>query len=247
MTDISVTRIKSFKQCLREYELRYVHGLQSLKPPTALVVGKSYHQKIDDLIKTGSFEDTGAKTDAMANAFKEFIYPKFNFKCSEQEFSVPLDDTHNLIGRIDAFLEDGTPVEHKTTGSKPDEIYQGKLAWDDQVAAYMIATGTNKMLYTVCQKPTIRQKKTETEQEYLERCKEWYTPDKIKAFYVYRSPEELQAKLEEFKAIANEMDNRDLFYRNPDHCKIIGCPFEDICLDYDPELEEVPLGYEKRY
>lgn len=244
--DISVSRIKCYKECLKAYEFRYVEELENLIPAPALVTGKSYHGKIEELIENGEFEDTGSKTDAMAHAFESFIYPEFEFENAEKDFSIPLTDSINLIGRIDARLKDGTPVEHKTSGSKPDELYQGKLAWDDQVAAYMIATGTNKMLYTVCQKPTIRQRKTETEEEYLERCREWYTPEKIKAFYVYRSKEELKEKLEEFKAIGEEMEKRNLFFRNPSHCRILNCPFEDICLDYEPGTEEVPLGYKKR-
>ena len=246
MNDVSISRIKTYKQCLREYELRYVENLENVVPAPALITGRNYHEKIEELIETGTFEDTGTKTDSMVNAFKEYIYPNFKFKNAEQEFSIPLTKNINLIGRIDAFLEDGTPVEHKTSSSKPDEIYEGKLAWDDQVAAYMIASGTNKMLYTVCQKPTIRQRKNETEKEYLDRVKDWYDPSKIKAFYVYRSEEELQEKLEEFKRIAIEMENREFFYPNPAHCRILNCPFEDICLDYQPGTEEIPLGYNRR-
>lgn len=246
MSDISITRIKTYKQCLREYELRYVDNLESVVPAPALVTGKNYHEKIEELIETGSFKDTETKTDSMVKAFKNFIYPNFDFQKAEQEFSIPLTKDINLIGRIDAFLKDGTPVEHKTSSSKPDELYQGKLAWDDQVAAYMIATGKNKMLYTVCQKPTIRQKKNETEKEYLKRCRDWYDDSKIKAFYVYRSEEELQDKLEEFKRIATEMENREFYYPNPSNCRILNCPFEDICLDYEPGTEEVPLGFRKR-
>lgn len=246
MSDVSITRIKTYKQCLREYQLRYVEELESVVPVPALVTGRNYHEKIEELINTGGFEDTGTKTDAMVNAFKRIIYPNFKFKNAEEDFSIPLTENINLIGRIDAFLEDGTPVEHKTSSSKPDEIYAGKLAWDDQVAAYMLATGKNKMLYTVCQKPTIRQRKNETEAEYLDRCRDWYDPTKIKAFYVYRSDEELKEKLEEFKRIAVEMENREFFYPNPSNCRILNCPFEDICLDFEPGTEEVPLGYKKR-
>lgn len=244
--DISVSRIKTYKECLKAYEFRYIEELENTTPATALVTGKSYHQKIEELIKNGHFTESNSKTDAMAKAFGKFILPNFEFVSAEQEFSIPLSENINLIGFIDAFLSDGTPVEHKTSGSKPDEIYQGKLAWNDQVAAYMIATGKNKMLYTVCQKPTIRQRKNETEEEYLKRCEEWYSEDKIKAFYVYRSPEELQQKAEEFREIAEEMERRKHFFRNPSHCRILNCPYESICLDYEPGTEEVPLGYRKR-
>ena len=244
MQEVSITRIKSYKECLKKYEYSYIHELEPIVPAPALITGRNYHQKIEEIINTGDFEDEGNKTDTMAQAFKKFIYPNFKFKTAEEDFSIPLTDSINLIGRIDAFLEDGTPVEHKTSSSKPDDKYKYKLAWDDQVAAYMIATGTNKMLYTVCQKPTIRQRKNETELEYIERCRDWYDESKITAFYVYRSQEELQEKLQEFKDIAQEMESRSFFYRNPSHCRILNCPFEDICLDYEPGVEE--LGFRKK-
>ena len=62
--DISISRIKSYKECLRAYELRYVDNLENLTPAPALVTGKSYHGKIEELIENGEFEDTGSKTDA---------------------------------------------------------------------------------------------------------------------------------------------------------------------------------------
>lgn len=245
--DISISRIKCYKRCLRQYEFRYVHELESEIPNPNLVTGSNYHSKIEKLIQKGEYNGFENKTDVMAQAFKKFIYPNYKFKTAEQDFKIPLTENINLIGRIDAYLDTGIPVEHKTSRSKPDEWYKYKLAWDDQIAAYMIASNQNKMLYTVCQKPTIRQRKGETEKEYLERCFNWYDPSKISAFTITWEPEKLKQKKQEFIQIAKEMEKRKVFYPNQNNCYFQGsCPFEEICLDYEPGIEEVPLGFKKR-
>jgi intein/homing endonuclease len=117
-----------------------------------------------------------------------------------------------------------------------------KLAWDDQVNFYLLArtlvTGkpVTKVIYTVCQKPTIRLKQNETEEQYLARVSEWYTEDKIKLLTVTRSVNELKETEGEIREMTSQIRRQKYFYRNPGNCKITGCSYSSICLNYDPEI-----------
>ncbi|GHV55018.1 hypothetical protein FACS1894216_16260 [Synergistales bacterium] len=145
-------------------------------------------------------------------------------------------------GQDCAICGDGTPVEHKTAGQAIDEKYINSLAWDDQVNFYLLAltllTGkpVTRVIYTVCQKPTIKQTQKETREEYIERVRGWYTEDKIKAISVVRSVDELKETEAEVREMTSVIRRQKHFYRNPMNCKLTGCTYSSICLNYDPEI-----------
>ena len=141
---------------------------------------------------------------------------------------------------MDAVTQDGFPVEHKTTGNAGLEKYIDHLAYDDQIALYMLVTGKERAIYTVIQKPTIRLKKDETEEEYLERVSQWYDTEperKILTLSVVRTKSELEEKRQELIYLAKEMRRRKLYYRNPTACAITSCPYASICLSYEPDIQ----------
>jgi len=243
-TEITTSMVRSYKACRRKFELEYIDLLKPSVTPEALAIGTSYHAKVEQLLREGLFEPSHDKTDIMADAFRRLIQPKLPpIQVVEQQFRFRLAPGIYLKGKIDALAVDGTPIEHKTSGVSPDENYIYRLNWDEQVAAYMLATGSNNLIYTVCQKPTIRQKQSESEDEYLQRCESWYDETKAVTFQVQRTLAELKTKQEELISIAKEMRAQKHFFRNPSHCQIMGCPYSPICLDYDPEFI---LGFEKK-
>ena len=143
-------------------------------------------------------------------------------------------------------------MEHKTTSADVDDEYVYNLQWDEQILTYMLVSGKNEMYYTVCKKPTIRQKQNETAEEYYERCCEWYADDtdkKIRVIKVTRSEKEVKAYKTALKYIAKDMQKDEkskkpkeyTFYRNCSQCTAYGrkCEYASICLDYDPKLEYV--------
>lgn len=251
----SNSKIQCFKSCRRKYWLRYVEGLEYKKTIEVLERGKSYHAKIEELYKEGFFTpDDNIKTNAMAMAYQKYIYPQFPVQSVEEWFTNPFIDhcgfEHELIGRVDGKTPDGQIVEHKTTSGKIDESYYFNLQFDEQVLMYMVAGGTNEMYYTVCQTPTIRQKKDESEEEFQQRCVDWYDDDtdsKIRVVKITRSEKEI----EEFKIylsrILSAMDCCDeaknvyAYYRNPGNCMRFNrmCEYAPICLNYDPKVEYV--------
>lgn len=248
---ISTSKIKTYKGCRRLYYFQYIENLECVVKPQAIEEGLNYHDRIDQLYKNGYFDCDGTdKNIAMAFAYEKYIYPQFKVKKSEEWFECNLSDDVVLVGRFDGIAEDGCIVEHKTTSSEINDEYIYNLQWDEQILNYMLVSGKNEMYYTVCRKPTIRQKQNETEEEYFSRCVDWYKEDtekKIRVIKVTRSPKEVLEQQQKLIYVAKEMEENEkkdkelAFYRNPSHCTCYGrrCQYASICLDYKPELEYV--------
>lgn len=243
---LSISQIKLFKACRRAYELKYIEGLEPVEKASALQTGIGYHEKLEQLYRDGDFDASDfSKESAMATAYKKYIYPEFKVRAVE-EWCEYKDGGIPLIGRVDGMTEDGDLVEHKTTSLEPIE-YEYNLQWDEQLMAYMLMTGAQKVWYTVCRKPTIRQKKNESEQEFFERMVAWYDEDtdsKIKLIQVGRTDEEIEAFKKSFENIRDDISLAGRygdFYRNTCHCNAWGrrCEYSSICLHYDPNQEYV--------
>ena len=83
-------------------------------------------------------------------------------------------------------------------------------------------TGTRKVCYTVCRKPTIRQKRNESDEEFFNRMVEWYDEDtdkKITLFELSRTDEEIDEFMEQLKKTADDMENPRCLYRNTLYCR----------------------------
>lgn len=245
---ISISSIRCFKSCRRLWELQYKEDLQVVNKREALETGVSYHNKIDEIYKNGYFtpendEDAFSKTSAMALAYEKYIYPKFKVDKAEEWFTIKLNDKHTLVGRYDG-ISDGYIVEHKTTSGAIDESYEYGLEWDEQILAYMLASGKRKIFYTVVKKPTIRLCKNETEEDFFNRMCKWYDEDtdsKIKVLEITRTDEEVESFRDELIKMADEMENCTNFYKVPSHCKMWGtmCEFAPICKHYDPNQDYI--------
>lgn len=249
MFKISATKLNCYIACKKKYDFTYNEELQPIQKTEALEIGSNYHEAIANYLKNKELtmvEDI--KIETMRSAFIKYISPQLDkIKDVEVYKEIQLDNEIQMIGYIDGITENGIPVEHKTTSKNVDEFYINRLNWDLQVAMYMILNKVNKCIYTVCQKPSIRIKKDETEAEFYDRCMQWYedeTDKKIGLFEVVRTNEELQEKQKEILEIAKEMKNTKLYYRNPNNCMILDCPYSSICLDYDKNV--MPIGFKKR-
>ena len=245
---VSVSRIKTFKSCRRLYELRYIENLRPVQTPEALQVGKNYHALLEHLNNTGSFDgidEDYSKEQAMAVAYQKYIYPRFKVVEVEKWLEYELPNGDKLVGQVDAIAEDGCIVEHKTYGGNDSmEQYEFNLMWDEQIPAYMMMTGARKVYYTVCRKPTIRQKKDEDEEEFFKRMVLWYDEDtdsKIRLFEIYRTDDEVERFKDDLITMVDEMRHTGYFYRNTCQCNMYGrrCEYSAVCLHYDPNQEYV--------
>lgn len=240
---LSATRIKLFKACRRAYELKYIEGLEPVTTADSLKIGATYHAKLEQLYKEGDFDQDFSRESAMATAYKKYIYPKFAVKASEEWQRYKLQNGEVMLGRVDGIATDGNLVEHKTTSLSPDE-YEYNLQWDEQILTYMLMTGARNVWYTICRKPTIRQKKNETEEEFYDRMVAWYDEDtdsKLAVYLLNRTDADVEEYRQSLEKIATEIAHCDDFYRNTCHCNAWGrrCEYASVCLHYDPEQEYV--------
>lgn len=246
--ELTTSQVNLFKDCRRHYEFSYKELLKPIVESEALTTGSSYHDKVEQILKTGDFERTMDKTDAMAIAFKKYILPQLGgIVAVEEEFRERIARGIYLKGKIDARGPDCL-IEHKTSGQFIDDKYMYRVNFfNDQVSNYLIAKGTNQNVrYTVIVKPTIRQTKKETLEEYIERCVKWYDEDterKIQVFDVYRTDQELAEQKNVLISIAREIKKGN-YYRNEKSCLILGCPFLSICKNYDAEV--LPVNFIKK-
>ena len=250
MIKLSNSAIQTFKSCRRAYELRYVMGVTPITTADALQRGRGSHSKIEAILKGESYDFTDPKIDAMSAAFLGHIAPRLpEVKAVEEWFEKPLPNSNIIVGRCDGILPDGRILEHKTTSAQLDEAYIAGLQNDEQILTYMWAYGVNRIVYTVCKTPTIRQKAGETDEEFYLRCCAWYTEDtarKVGIVDVERSEAEIQEFEQELCAITQEIENAHLYYRCPSNCMKWGrpCEYFSICRNYDPQMTYV--GFERR-
>ncbi len=246
---ISVSELKLFKACRKAWYLKYHEHLEVAEKAESLVTGLSYHSKIEDLYAGKLDTSDLSKESAMAKAYEKYIYPKFKVISTEDWIVKEFGNGYSLIGRTDG-IADGAIVEHKTTSDTNLEEYEYGLQWDEQILAYMFATGMRTMWYTVCRKPNIRQKTNETDEEFFERCVKWFDEDtdtKIKLIKVVRTDEEVEKFRKHAARMAVEIANveEDDIYNNTAYCMKWGrrCEYAGICLNYVPN--EVYAGYIK--
>lgn len=244
MSVVSIGRVKLFKACRRAYELKYIYNLEPVERSEAIDTGISYHSLLEQLYRNGELEEGLSKEHAMAVAYKKYIYPKFHVKSTEDWFKYMLPNGDTLIGKTDGITDDGVLVEHKTTSADITEAYEYDLMWDEQLLAYMLATGTRKVWYTVCRKPTIRQKRDESDEEFHDRMVEWYDQDtcsKIRLLSLHRTDDEINEFALDLRKMIYEMSHCTYFYKNCGNCNRWGrrCEYSSVCLHYNPEQEYV--------
>lgn len=246
ITELTASMISSFKRCPRRYYLEYIEGQKPVASSEALNIGSNYHANLENILNGVDFNHSGI-AGKMAEAFEKYVDWHSWKAVPEQEFKIRLARGIYLKGKIDAITDNGVPVEHKTTGNSGLEKYIDHLAYDDQIALYMLRLGQRRAIYTVIQKPTIRLKKDETDEQYLERVGQWYDENpenKILTLNVVRTDGELEEKRQEVIYLARQINKTKLFWRNPNSCAITSCPYASICLNYEPDIQLV--GFVKK-
>lgn len=243
--EISVSQLKLFKACRRAWWFKYHENLEPVKKSDALTIGTNYHAKLEELYRDGIVDVTeSTKETAMALAYAKYIFPHVKAQTVEQWYEMEISPLGKLVGRVDGMTSEGLVIEHKTTSRDVGPEYEYNLMWDEQILAYMFLTGTRKMIYTVCKKPTIRQKKDESENDFFQRMVEWYdidTDQKIRWFEVVRTDDEVNSWAAELFSIIFHMQGNEVCYRNTLNCHSFGsdCPYKSICLNYDPAQPQV--------
>lgn len=196
------------------------------------------------------------------------LWPATPAEQREVEFRVRLrspwtgrpSNTFDLLGYADAVVDHGDwleLIENKFVG-QINEVSIRKLVLDRQISleCYGLWRATGKKVrkidYRYVRKPTIRQKKTETIDEFRERVTADYQerPD----FYshqedVFRTDEDLlrvETELWTWAEQLRQARRHGFFPRNSSHCSDFGgCPFLALCVG-DPDASSLYRERPKR-
>lgn len=250
--------IKSYKTCKRRYYFEHILKIKPIKKADALMVGESFHKKVDAIVSNNPIDDDGnILTDIMSNEIDSKYGDWLRQEVDKTEMRFENKD-FNIMGIVDGIFKDGHILEYKTMGSAPDEKYMMRVqSFDEQSKIYCIGLETDTVEQIAIRKPTIRLRQSETEAEYFERCGKWYdeTEDAIRKFkFTYERDEleqfksELSRIIEEIEASNECASKGDLehFYRNPYACSgYFKCPFEVPCPMYNGGAFEY-VNFEKK-
>lgn len=126
-----------------------------------------------------------------------------------------------------------------------------KLGLDVQGTVYIVcakpglkralATAGDKLVYNKDGRLHARCRMTdETHAEYAARVGAWYAEqNRFTLQTVYRNPAELSAIRNDLLLTMDDIalcDRNGSFYRNPDSCRMLRCPYEALCLEDTPEV-----------
>ena len=245
---VSNSLIQTFKKCPRMYELKYVFRFTPIHVSDAIETGLNYHDAVEKLVGSDCNIPitTDPKISAMVSAFEKYLLPRIRERDNytpEKWFEYKTAGGNVIVGRYDG-LGESSILEHKTTGGTIDGNYWRNVLDDEQLLTYMLASGKNHALYTVCQKPRIRQTMKETGVEFEERCKSWYeaeTEQKIACIGVFHPDERIEQHERDIDAMCETIQNCTNFYRNRAFCRYYGreCEYAPICNKCDPNEEYI--------
>lgn len=163
--------------------------------------------------------------------------------------------TFDLLGYADGVIDCGSYlelIENKFVG-QINEVSVRKLPLDRQVslACYGLWRATGKVVRTVhyrfTKKPSIRQKKGETLDQYLTRLAADYADPERRDFYTHGEPLfrtaddmlRIEQELWDYAEQLRQARSRGFFSRNPSHCSDFGgCPFLALCVG-DPDANSL--------
>ena len=262
---LSASRIKTFKSCRKKYHFKYIEGLEPIVKAKPLALGMAVHhglalfdegegmEAIDagirELYKDWPEEEIGILPDhALAivkgytsNTSKDWITIDI-----ESRFEVQCGYGRRLVGYFDGIINRNgyQYILERKTASRVDEKYFNNLLWDEQASIYAFAArelglNVSGILYDIIQKASIRQKKGETEEQFIKRLGEWYNdPSRYVRHLVTRNNEQLETLASDLRDVALDLtvaEREERWYRNPSACQIYGCPYRSICLEDTPE------------
>lgn len=195
----------AYRDCPMRYRYRYDERLRKKETKTspALAFGSAVHDHLDYFYQNKAMPslepinsvNVDGKTFAIIRQMLTSYVALYGAAdverhtdfIPEKEFLLPHPtvDGFHVAGKIDMLARDLKGDwwlwEHKTT-SRIDSGYLSKLWTNSQIVSYFWAArelgyDCRGIIYNVLPKPLLRQKKAETEEEYIVRVGEWYQKD----------------------------------------------------------------------
>lgn len=268
----SHSSISCYLDCPKKYYFQYLRGWESKAFPKALVYGNFVHAlqhmerlEFDNLVN--QYADTYpdhvlevgrqarlAIGTAEAHQFywrnSEVMLGNLNFLEREKRFSFKVNG-EEFTGIRDGYVEyDGRKYlyELKTASSIGKEQYLARLELDQQINIYLHSLDRDNLecdgvIYDVIWKPAIRQKKSETEEEFDQRYIDELGSDPGKYFHreiVIRDQENIKKDILDLSYVVGRIDNDKktrTFVRNSGACNRFNslCSYFLPCMDRNRE------------
>jgi hypothetical protein len=174
--------------------------------------------------------------------------------------NVPVITGYRLGCELDGFYQNGVErwIAELKTSTTIDKNYIDKLDTDFQMNCYFFGAThwfhkpITGVLYRIVKKPSIRQKKTETRNEFLKRLMLEFVEKKDDYFYqqkIYKNQLALKIFEKEIVDIFKDMEQcykQDRWYKSGEQCIPVGrgnCQYLQYC--NDPRQEILETFYKK--
>lgn len=262
---LTASAIRTYLDCPRKFEWSYVHQIRPAKQADALRFGSLYHgvlERLDigiDWNNISRWVVNAAATEveahqvlrlasAHATRWKDDGYEVLE---TEGVWSASIGGVA-CAGKRDRIvrLPDRRRAlqEYKTSSEdvSPGGLYHRRLRMDIQVGLYRLSSDVDTVIYDITRKPTIRQKQTETADEYGERLSadiasrpEYY----FARYEVPRTEHDDLAVIEDVRAV-DRMISLNVYPRNTASCTRFGqCPYFAACSANMKPGDGVPAGF----
>jgi len=264
---LTSSAIKTYMDCPRKYEWAYVYNIRPIRQSDALRFGSLFHDVFELLDNGIAWKDICKRTLNRAATKVEAqqvlrLTAEHHWHHGDDGYTV--EETEGVFrttiggyecgGKRDRIvrLPDGRRAlqEYKTSSEdiSPGSLYWRRLRMDIQVSIYFLSSGVETIIYDVTRKPTIRQWRKETVQEYGQRL----TDDiRIRPEYYFRRQEvarsqaDIDAAVEDVACVGRLIE-LEQFPRNTASCTRYGeCPYFTACSVNARPADGVPVGFER--
>ena len=227
----SYSRVSTYEQCPYRFKLQYLDEIKTLEnydADNALYLGSMLHKAIETDVETATQEyyDTfPIITDAHINeAMKiEVLAPKVKWLLPEGKHEVPLED-EEFKGFID-YLTNDEIFDYKYSNNIERYLESGQLHVYKYFAEKLLGIEIKYLYYVFVPKVAIRQKKTETIEQFRTRLRSVLSEQQPKIICI----EYDHSKVEKYLETVEEIKNATEFPKNETRlCD--WCNYKNYCL-----------------
>lgn len=226
----SYSRVGTYQQCPYRFKLQYIDGLKTIEnydADNALYLGSMLHKAIETDVETAvkEYYDTfPIITDAHINEVMkiEELTPKVKWLLPQGKHEVLLED-NEFKGFID-YLTDNEIYDFKYSNNIDRYLESGQLHVYKYFAEKLLGIEIKYLYYLFVPKVAIRQKKTETLEQFRNRLRCTLSEQQPKLICV----EYDHSKVEKYLETVEEIKNASEFPKN--ETKLCSwCPYEGYC------------------